>query len=191
MPNSSHCPHLHSVLDKSQNSQKSQEIIANLKKMWKAVTQYLWCLQQSCKNHTFTSLIVLKLISSSLFPSQAVFLPHLILVRFLIFRCLANAYQQCACNVCFVQCKCSSMKCRLNSSWKWVLWVSHSESAFIRFSPLRAQKKQRQARGLSWALHYFPTQISSYYSRSLPKLFFLLLGAKSRMTIIYHRINSL
>lgn len=46
-PNSSHCPHFHSFLDKFKNSQKSQEIM--VKSTWKVVTQYLWCLYEPWK----------------------------------------------------------------------------------------------------------------------------------------------
>lgn len=180
-PNSSHCPHFHSLLEKPKNSQKSQAILVNLKKMWKAATQYLWLLQEYCKNHIFTSLSILPLNS---FLHKLGFSPDL--VRFLTLERLASAYQRCTHNICFEAVWSADEKAALSE-----YQVSHSESAFISFSSLGVQEEQRRARGLSWALYYFPTQISCYYSRSLPKLFFLLLGAKSRMTIIYHRINSL
>lgn len=63
--------------------------------------------------------------------------------------------------------------------------VSHSESALIKLS---LEEEQRKKRDLLWVLHYFPSQISSC---SLPKLLFVVLDDKFRITIINDRINSL
>lgn len=148
--------------------------------------RYLWLLLESCKNNIFTSLSILRLVSLSLFPSQTGFSCHLFLVRFLTFGCLASAYQQYTQNICFVQCRLSNIKCRWESSFKWVPSISVRvclHQLFSSWSSGRAKKK----RGLSWALHYFLTKVST----SLPKLFLLFLGAKHRMMLIYHRIISL